>query len=141
MLAQVLVMAFVMVAATALLLIPVMLQGLGLAARGWRPVDVALFGSILASTDAVAVSAVLHAGGAPEALSVVLEGESLFNDATSITLFEVFREAAKSSTAEDLPLGQAVSFFLFFHFSRDPNTHTERKHNYTSNQKQNKTKT
>lgn len=31
-------------------------------------------------------------GGAPELLSVLLEGESLFNDATSITLFEIVRE-------------------------------------------------
>ncbi len=46
--------------------------------------DVALFGTMLASTDAVAVSAILKSGGAPEMLSVVLEGESLFNDATSI---------------------------------------------------------
>lgn len=29
-------------------------------------------------------------GGAPELLSVLLEGESLFNDASSIVLFEVF---------------------------------------------------
>ena len=28
-------------------------------------------------------------GGAPEILSVILEGESLFNDASSLTMFEV----------------------------------------------------
>ena len=33
----------------------------------------------------------LHEGGAPEILSVILEGESLFNDASSLTLFEVRR--------------------------------------------------
>ena len=34
----------------------------------------------------------LMSGGAPEILSVHLEGESLFNDASSLTMFEV-REA------------------------------------------------
>ncbi len=33
-----------------------------------------------------------YAGGAPETLSVLLEGESLFNDASSLTLFEIFKE-------------------------------------------------
>eukprot|EP00951_Prasinocladus_malaysianus_P027602 scaffold248524_cov33-Prasinocladus_malaysianus.AAC.1 len=33
-----------------------------------------------------------RAAGAPEALVVLLEGESLFNDATSIVLFEIFFE-------------------------------------------------
>lgn len=32
-----------------------------------------------------------QAGGAPELLSIVLEGESLFNDASSLTMFEVSR--------------------------------------------------
>lgn len=31
-----------------------------------------------------------HAGGASAAITALLEGESLFNDASSITLFEVF---------------------------------------------------
>uniref|UniRef100_A0A383V5V1 Cation/H+ exchanger transmembrane domain-containing protein n=1 Tax=Tetradesmus obliquus TaxID=3088 RepID=A0A383V5V1_TETOB len=70
--------------------IPLMLYGLDLAAAGWRPIDAALFGAILGSTDAVAVTAILKAGGAPEMLSTLLEGESLFNDASSIVLFEIF---------------------------------------------------
>lgn len=42
--------------------IPLMLYGLDLAAAGWRPIDAALFGAILGSTDAVAVTAILKAG-------------------------------------------------------------------------------
>jgi NhaP-type Na+/H+ or K+/H+ antiporter len=42
--------------------IPLMLYGLNLAAAGWRPVDAALFGAMLGSTDAVAVTAILKAG-------------------------------------------------------------------------------
>lgn len=71
-------------------MVPVMLYGLGLRHAGWTVIDAALFGSMLGSTDAVAVAAILKAGGAPELLSVLLEGESLFNDSSSIVLFEVF---------------------------------------------------
>ncbi len=35
------------------------------------------------------------AGGAPEKLIVLMEGESLFNDATSIVLFEIFFRMVK----------------------------------------------
>lgn len=34
-------------------------------------------------------------GGAPEKLIVLMEGESLFNDATSIVLFEIFFNMVK----------------------------------------------
>jgi CPA1 family monovalent cation:H+ antiporter len=61
----------------------------GLAGDGWRSVDCALLAAMTSATDAVAVAAILKGGGAPELLSVLLEGESLFNDASSIVLFEV----------------------------------------------------
>jgi hypothetical protein len=38
------------------------------------------------------LTGILLTGGAPEMLSVMLEGESLFNDASSLTLFEIFKE-------------------------------------------------
>lgn len=37
---------------------------------------------MLAPTDALAISAVLKRAGGPEALIVLMEGESLLNDAT-----------------------------------------------------------
>lgn len=37
-----------------------------------------------------AVTAALKAGGAPELLSALLEGESLFNDASGLVLFDIF---------------------------------------------------
>ncbi|GIM04957.1 hypothetical protein Vretimale_9399, partial [Volvox reticuliferus] len=99
-------MAFFMVAASALLLIPFMLYALDLKSSGWTAGYVALFGSMIASTDAASVSAVLRSGGGPEILSVLLEGESLFNDASSLTLFEIFKEVvledAKTTLANDL---------------------------------------
>lgn len=87
---NVMFMAFVMVIGSALLLIPFMLYALGAADRGWDAVYVALFGTMIGSTDAASVIAILKSGGAPELLSIILEGESLFNDASSLTMFEIF---------------------------------------------------
>jgi len=117
---NVMFMAIVMVLASALLLIPFMLYALGMIGSGWNAIYVALFGTMIGSTDAASVIAILKAGdvwwilifcnlllatrwvlictlfnwcldtgGAPEILSIVLEGESLFNDASSLTMFEV----------------------------------------------------
>lgn len=43
--------------------------------------------SILGSTDPIAVSALLKELGAPHKLNMLLEGESLLNDGTSVVLF------------------------------------------------------
>ncbi len=55
-----------------------------------------LTGAIVAATDPVAVVARLRETGAPEKLGVLLEGESLFNDATAIVLFSLFLSMALS---------------------------------------------
>lgn len=61
-----------------------------------------LLGSILSATDPVAVIALFKQLGAPKRLTVLVEGESLFNDATSIVvagiLIEVVRQGFDSST-------------------------------------------
>ncbi|KXZ50129.1 hypothetical protein GPECTOR_17g1002 [Gonium pectorale] len=72
-----------MVCTSTLLAVPLMLWGMGLSRYGWGWADVALFNAMVASTDAVAVTSVLRAGGAPELLGALLEGESLFNDASA----------------------------------------------------------
>lgn len=51
-----------------------------------------LFGALISSTDPVAVLALFKQYGAPRRLSLVFEGESLFNDATSVALFFVLLE-------------------------------------------------
>ncbi|MEW5302839.1 MAG: hypothetical protein WDW36_005582 [Sanguina aurantia] len=104
---SVLMMAFVMVVASALLLIPLMLYGLDLQSRGWTAAHVALFGAMIASTDAASVSAALRSGGGPEILSVLLEGESLLNDASSLTLFEIFSKIV--ATSENVSLSHELS--------------------------------
>jgi Na+:H+ antiporter len=48
-----------------------------------------LFGSIISATDPVAVLALFKDFGAPRRLSIVFEGESLFNDGTAVALFFV----------------------------------------------------
>jgi NhaP-type Na+/H+ or K+/H+ antiporter len=46
-----------------------------------------------------AAAAAAASGGAPEMLSVLLECESLFNDATSIVLFEIFLHLGTNADA------------------------------------------
>jgi hypothetical protein len=85
-----LLLAFVMVVLTTIALPPFLLFVLGFQSRGWSWVHGALFGAIIAPTDALAVAAILVKANGPHRLVVILEGESLFNDASGITLFEVF---------------------------------------------------
>jgi len=46
-----------------------------------------LFGALISIIDAVAVLALFKESGAPRRLSMIFEGESLFNDATGLALF------------------------------------------------------
>jgi CPA1 family monovalent cation:H+ antiporter len=48
-----------------------------------------LFGAIMSATDPVSVLAIFRQLGAPRRLSVIVEGESLFNDGTSLVLFRI----------------------------------------------------
>lgn len=87
---QVLTAAFLVVGFTTAAMIPLLLYVLRLADRGWGWQHVALLGSMLASTDAVAIINVMKERGGPRRLRVLLEGESLLNDASSFTLFSIF---------------------------------------------------
>ncbi len=51
-----------------------------------------MLGSIVATTDPVAVIGIFHDVGAPSRLSRLVEGESLLNDAAAITLFDLLLE-------------------------------------------------
>lgn len=85
-----LLMAFVMVILSAIILTPIILFVLGFADRGWSWVYGGLFSAIVSPTDALAVAAILKRANGPERLNAIMDGESLFNDASAITLFEVF---------------------------------------------------
>lgn len=53
-----------------------------------------VFGALIAATDPVAVVALFRQLGAPKDLTVLIEGESLFNDGTAIVVFQLMLAAA-----------------------------------------------
>ena len=65
MIVHVISFAFLMVMASTAILSPVLLYVFGLSDLGWRWEHAAMFSAIIASTDAVAVSAVLKSGAPP----------------------------------------------------------------------------
>ncbi len=77
-----------------------------------------LIGSILAATDPVSVLALVKTLGAPKRLSVLIEGESLFNDGTAIVLFNILLLATLAVlSGQDIAvsalLTQGIGSFLF----------------------------
>jgi monovalent cation:H+ antiporter, CPA1 family len=56
-----------------------------------------IFGSIISATDPVAVLALFKELGAPRRLTLIFEGESLFNDGTALALFLVVLSIAMTS--------------------------------------------
>ena len=69
-----------------------------------------LLGSILAATDPVSVLALVKTLGAPKRLSVLIEGESLFNDGTAVVLFNIlFATTLAVIAGADVSLGSIVS--------------------------------
>ncbi len=74
----------------------------------WTPMAFAL-GAILGPTDAVAVSATARKAGLPRRLVNVLEGESLVNDGTALTLLRVCSVAAAAGSVTAL---QATGILL-----------------------------
>ncbi len=72
------------------LLISTMLVGIFV----WSVSDISLvacllLGAIVSATDPVAIVAIFKNLGAPKRLTILVEGESLFNDATAIVLFTI----------------------------------------------------
>ncbi len=79
-------------------------------ASGFPWIAALLTGALLAATDPVAVVAQLRAIGAPPRLAMLLEGESLFNDATAIVLFTILLALA---TAGGAPVSAGASVLRF----------------------------
>lgn len=110
-------LAPVMVLAIPALLISTFVIGTGL----WLILDMSfilalLFGALISATDPVAVIALFKELGAPERLTVLVEGESLLNDATAIVIFNIILALAVGSSILDASgLGLAVlEFFRVF---------------------------
>lgn len=75
-----------------------------------------LLGAILSATDPVAVIALFKRLGAPERLTILVEGESLFNDATAIVLAKIllFIALANSDVTSSHILSGTSDFFIVF---------------------------
>lgn len=74
-----------------------------------------LLGSILSATDPVAVIALFAQLGAPKRLTVLVEGESLFNDATAIVLSRILIGVLAAGTLSSGALvAGAVQFAVVF---------------------------
>ncbi|BAP89593.1 NhaP-type Na+(K+)/H+ antiporter [Burkholderiales bacterium GJ-E10] len=54
---------------------------------GWPPISAALFGALISATDPVSVIALFRQSGIKGRLRILVEAESLFNDATAAVLF------------------------------------------------------
>jgi CPA1 family monovalent cation:H+ antiporter len=96
------------------LLISTALIGTGL----WLAIDMPLtvtllFGALISATDPVAVVALFRELGAPARLNVLVEGESLFNDATAIVIFGILLSMTLHGDSADLAaVGSAILEFL-----------------------------
>ena len=69
-----------------------------------------LFGALISPTDPVSVLALFKEVGAPEDLKTLVEGESLFNDATGVVLFTILLKVVLGG--EEFGLGQAIYEFV-----------------------------
>ncbi|MEN8108893.1 MAG: cation:proton antiporter [Pseudomonadota bacterium] len=79
--------------------------------EGFPWIAALLTGALLAATDPIAVVAIFRRLGVPERLALLLEGESLFNDATAIVMFSVFIAVA-TQTAGPMTIADGTVFFL-----------------------------
>ncbi len=85
--------------------------GFVLAPLGTQPLIVCLLlGAIVSTTDPLAVLSIFREVGAPGRLSLIVEGESLFNDAAAIALFTIILGAASAGAAVTFTDGVVVFF-------------------------------
>ena len=104
-----------------LLISTAVIGGIMFTAAPWVGVHISLpeallLGSILSATDPVAVISLFSQLGAPKRLTVLVEGESLFNDATAIVLSRIIIAvmAAGVITTDTLILGSVQFITVFF---------------------------
>ena len=97
------------------LIISTVLIGFGICAATPLNLGAAmLFGALISATDPVAVIALFKEVGAPKRLTMLVDGESLFNDATAIVAFNIILGILISGTALNMEsIGVAGLDFLF----------------------------
>ncbi len=94
----ILLLAIISMLFTCLIVAVLLFYGIG-HASGFPWLAALITGAILAATDPVAVVDKLREIKAPKRITVLLEGESLFNDASAIVLFSVFLAMATATEA------------------------------------------
>lgn len=77
-------------------------------AEGFPWIAALLTGAILAATDPVAVISQLRTSNAPDELTTLFEGESLFNDASAVVLFTIIIAIATQTAQAE---GSYIGFF------------------------------
>jgi CPA1 family monovalent cation:H+ antiporter len=91
-------------------IITILIIGAGIIGTFHIPfIDALLFGTILAATDPVAVGVIFKKFPIPHRLNTIIEGESLFNDATGVISFNVVKGIIFSGVAFSL-LDTSISF-------------------------------
>ncbi len=71
-----------------------------------------LFGALISPTDPISVLAMFRQTDAPEDLRVLVEGESLFNDATGVVIFTILLDAVLNTQSGGLNIGIAIFEFV-----------------------------
>jgi CPA1 family monovalent cation:H+ antiporter len=71
-----------------------------------------VFGALISATDPVAVIALFNEIGAPKRLVTLIDGESIFNDATAIVLFEIVLFSALHPDAPLNLFSAGAEFFI-----------------------------
>ncbi len=100
------------------LLISAFFVGLGIHfIFGWFGFDVPfllalIFGALISATDPVAVLALFKEYGAPRRLSIIFEGESLFNDGTAVALFLVLLEIGIKGFHGTVSVLEGIAMFM-----------------------------
>ncbi|MEE2891450.1 MAG: cation:proton antiporter [Pseudomonadota bacterium] len=83
------------------------------AVSGMALVACLMLGAICSATDPVAVVAIFKEVGAPKRLAILVEGESLFNDATAIVVFTILA-GMMTGSADSSVLSGLASFLRVF---------------------------
>jgi CPA1 family monovalent cation:H+ antiporter len=83
---------------------------------GLPPAVALLFGALISATDPVAVIALFREMGAPKRLTMLVEGESLFNDGTALVLFKILLVMALAGGLTPAAALDGVAQFLVVFF-------------------------
>ncbi len=103
-----------MLAVVGLLISTAVVGGTMWAVSGFALIACLLLGAIVSATDPVAVVAIFKDLGAPRRLAILVEGESLFNDATAIVVFTLLTAMLLGESDPGLVSGVLGFLKVFF---------------------------